>query len=112
MCKRIEETFVRVRIPADLSCDGREKWKDVKIDSCIAPLVKALQNGAIDMRGSCCGHNEKHGWIELQDKRLLLVIGGQGADRYWHSPARFYIHSLWRYIRYAVKNHMNRVWRE
>jgi hypothetical protein len=74
MCDRGNETIVRVKIPADLSCDGNEKWKDVGIDSCIAPIVSALQNAGIDMRGSCCGHGDGIGNIELADGRVLLIL--------------------------------------
>lgn len=111
MCKYVENTRVLVKIPADLSCDSREKWKEAKIDTCIASLIKALQEGGIDMRGSCCGHNEKHGWIELQDGRSLLILDRRYANYYWHSPISFYIRSVWRYMCYAIRNHINYVWR-
>lgn len=111
MCKRDHQTLVNVKIPADLSCDGKEKWKRAKIDTCIAPLIKALQEGGIDMRGSCCGHNKKHGWIELQDGRSLLILDRKYADYYWHSPISLYIRSVWRHIFYAIRNHMDYVWR-
>jgi hypothetical protein len=64
---------VRVHIDADLACEGHEKWKRVKIDKCIAPIVKALQKGGINMRGSCCGHGKDIGEIELSDGRKLLI---------------------------------------
>jgi len=43
------------------------------IDACIASLVRALQEAGINMRGSCCGHGKKDGWIELQDGRILVI---------------------------------------
>jgi len=73
MC-RDSWTPVRVRIPADLACEGVEKWKDAQIDSCIAGLVEALQAGGVDMRGSCCGHGVGRGSIDLHDGRRLLVL--------------------------------------
>ena len=73
MCDDRESVKVYVRIPADLSCDGKEKRKYAKIDRCIAPIVEALQRGGIDMRGSCCGHGKRRGRITLQDGRTLLV---------------------------------------
>ncbi len=45
-----------------------------KIDGCIAPIVKALQRGGIDMRASCCGHGKGRGSIHLQDGRTLLIL--------------------------------------
>ena len=74
MCMYGKVKYVRVKIPADLSCTGREKWRDVQIDSCIAPIVRALQDAGIDMRGSCCGHGRGIGDIQLQDGRRLLVL--------------------------------------
>lgn len=76
-----DEDIVRVKIAADLSCTGKERWKDIGIDRCIALLVSALQNGGIDMRGSCCGHGKRRGEIHLQDGRILLVLNKEQADR-------------------------------
>lgn len=47
----------------------------------MAPIVKALQRGKIDMRGSCCGHGRAPGEIELQDGRMLLVLPPAEARR-------------------------------
>lgn len=79
MCKWGTDTPVRVKVAADLAAEGVATWKTVKIDTCIAPLVTALQAGGIDMRGSCCGHGQGDGEILLQDGRTLLVRKG-GAD--------------------------------
>lgn len=54
----------------------------MQIDSCIADLVRALDQAGIDMRGCCCGHGEHEGNIALQDGRVLLVLQGEPADRY------------------------------
>ena len=89
MCKDGNYQVVRVKIPADLSSTGKEKWKDVSIDYCIADVVDALQKDGIDMRGSCCGHGRMPGYIQLQDGRLLILTD----DRYlvneweWHLNA-------------------------
>jgi len=47
----------------------RYRW----IDSCIADIVRALSEGGIKMRGSCCGHYKGNGSIELQDGRQLII---------------------------------------
>jgi len=75
MCEYGTTQLVRVRIPSDLSCSGRAKWKRMSIDACIAPIVSALQIAGINMRGSCCGHGKQNGEIELEDGRKLLVRG-------------------------------------
>jgi hypothetical protein len=77
MCQQGSFKLVRVKIPADLSCSGRAKWKKAQIDSCIAPIVGALQKGGIDMRGSCCGHGRGDGDIQLQDGRTLIIRRGE-----------------------------------
>ena len=71
-CNR-QQQKVRVKIPADLSCKGFAYYKYVDIDACIAPIVEALQQAGIDMRGSCCGHGKTDGSIRLQDGRILII---------------------------------------
>lgn len=72
MCVRGTSVVVLVKVPADLSAEGVEKWKRAPIDACVAPIVAALQAAGIDMRGSCCGHGGD-GEIELQDGRVLII---------------------------------------
>lgn len=73
MCKHGTVTYVWVKVPADLAHHGEEYWKQAPIDSCIASLVQSLQEGGIDMRGSCCGHGKSVGEIILQDGRSLVI---------------------------------------
>jgi hypothetical protein len=82
MCEWGDTCDVLVKIPEDLSCEGREKWKTCKIDRCIAPIVRALQEGGVDMRGSCCGHGKGPGHIGLQDGRGLLILSVEGNKKY------------------------------
>jgi hypothetical protein len=66
--------------PADfLPCENCGKppvimFLAVPIDACIAPIVKALQGGGIDMEWSCCGHGKKPGEIKLTDGRILKIM--------------------------------------
>jgi len=73
MCKWGIYEEVKVTIPADLSHTEKEFIKDVKIDKCIAPIIRALEQGGIKMRGSCCGHGKYDGNIHLQDGRILII---------------------------------------
>jgi hypothetical protein len=82
MCQDRSGVRVRVRIPASLSCTGRAKWKRVGIDRCIAPIVKALQEGGINMEGSCCGHDKTVGNIALADGRVLFIVSPDAGQRY------------------------------
>ena len=73
MCKHGDVREVWVLIPEDLSCTGFSRFEIKLIDSCIAPIVQALQTAGINMRGSCCGHGEYVGEIHLQDGQVLLI---------------------------------------
>lgn len=43
-------------------------------DPCIAPLVKALNDGGLPTVASCCGHGERPGKIALKDGRELFIM--------------------------------------
>ncbi|MCK5601619.1 hypothetical protein KAR91_07120 [Candidatus Pacearchaeota archaeon] len=49
-------------------------FHDVSIDSCIAPIVQALNNAGIATVASCCGHNKRPGNIVLKDGRELIIV--------------------------------------
>jgi len=82
VCEWGDTVLADVKIPADLSYTGKERWTKKGIDRCIAPIVKALQEGGIDMRGSCCGHGKKDGEIYLQDSRVLVIKQGRERKDY------------------------------
>jgi len=82
MCKWGTTTKVRVKVPADLSSTGKERRAIKPIDSCIAPIVKALQKAGIDTRSSCCGHKKREGHITLQDGRAILVLDKRTTKAY------------------------------
>ncbi len=73
MCKWGNVVHMEVIIPADLSHTGNTYKKPVGIDRCIAPIVKALNEGGIVTRASCCGHGNTPGSIMLGDKRELII---------------------------------------
>lgn len=95
MCEWGTSKNVRVKLPADLSGTGKQKWKDVPIDACIADLVKALQEGGIDMRGSCCGHGKDIGDIHLQDGRILLIAD---SGKWFNQRGRYLLQLWWRWV--------------
>ena len=101
MCKWGTTEKVLVKIPADLSNTGKEKWQEEGIDKCIAPLVRALQEGGIDMRGSCCGHGGMLGDIHLQDNRVLLIANE--ACFYRGSRTSFLLKSAFENWKYSMK---------
>lgn len=93
MCQHGETVSVRVLIPADLSRTGKEYWKDVQIDMCIAPIVRALSEAGVHMRASCCGHGGRPGYITLADGREL-VIWERYRDNGFITPEEHKITSL------------------
>lgn len=73
MCQWGTSEPVWVKIDASLSHTGGDYWREMGIDACIAPLVRALQEGGIDMLASCCGHGKADGYIWLADGRMLII---------------------------------------
>lgn len=73
MCKWGTETLLEVTIPAELSHTGQARQKVVGIDSCIAPIVKALNDAGVTTVACCCGHGKAPGSIILADGREILI---------------------------------------
>lgn len=89
MCEWGTDEQVRVKIPADLSHTQEERWREMGIDRCIAPIVKALQEGGIDMLASCCGHGKGPGRIDLADGRVLRIEASAPTCSGCGGPHRF-----------------------
>jgi len=75
MCRSWSTDKVLVNIPKDLSHTGRARWDEKYIDSCIADIVRVLNEGGIYTRTSCCGHGNGDGEIILQDGRIINILG-------------------------------------
>ena len=73
MCDYGNQVILNVPIPGHLSFEGVDVWKDKPIDSCIAPIVKALNDAGIYTVASCCGHGKGGGSIILWDDRELVL---------------------------------------
>jgi hypothetical protein len=58
-----------------------EAHPGVFCDPCIAPLVKALNEGGIPTVASCCGHGKRPGKIALADGRELFILPGFDSAR-------------------------------
>ena len=48
--------------------------KLIDVDSCIAPLVKALNGAGLETVASCCGHGKQPGTIALTDGREIRIM--------------------------------------
>jgi len=73
MCKWGTYEEVQVTVPADLSYTEKDRVDIKKIDKCIAPIVRALNEAGIKTRGCCCGHGKHDGYIHLWDDRILVI---------------------------------------
>lgn len=73
MCKWGTSEEVLVTIPAELSYTHEDRVDIKKIDACIAPIVRALNEAGIRTDASCCGHGKVDGFISLHDGRELVV---------------------------------------
>ena len=76
MCKYGTTTNVAVTIPAELSFNNYPRKVIKPIDSCIASIVKGLEDNKVFMSGSCCGHGKNDGIILLQDNRTIIIKQG------------------------------------
>ena len=75
MCKWGTYEEVECTIVAGLSYTGKERRKLVKVDKCIAHIVRALSQAGITMVDSCCGHGKKntHARIVLEEGLILNI---------------------------------------
>lgn len=74
MCEWGTDTELDLKIAAKLSHTQEARWAKVKVDSCIAAIVNALQAAGIDMLASCCGHGKEAGYILLADGREVRIM--------------------------------------
>jgi len=81
VCKWGTDEEVRVFIPADLSYTGKARFDVKKIDKCIAPIVRALNEAGIYTVTSCCGHGKGDGNIHLYDGRELIIRGSPRCEK-------------------------------
>ena len=80
MCKWGDTVDLWVTIPVGLSHTGEVRKDKKPIDRCISDLVAALELSGIVMRGSCCGHGKKDGWIWLDDGRCLFISTKEATE--------------------------------
>lgn len=73
MCEFGNDVILLVPIPANLSYTGQFRWDFKGIDSCIASVVKALNDAKIYTASSCCGHGKADGEIMLHDGRVIII---------------------------------------
>lgn len=79
MCRWGTDVVMPLEIPADCSHSGKAYIKNVGVDACLAPIIKALNDSGIKTVSSCCGHGKALGCIALADKRWLLIYPSRAA---------------------------------
>jgi len=92
MCKWNTTIPLEVTIPANLSHTGEARRKVVDIDSCIYPIVKALNDTGITTIASCCGHGNISGNIILSDGREIIICPDYDSARYVEKQIGINIH--------------------
>lgn len=73
MCLWGDTVDVEVPIPENLSHTGEFRWEKKPIDSCLVPLINALNNAGIYTASCCCGHGKSDGSVILHDGRTLVI---------------------------------------
>ena len=73
MCEQGVYDEVEVFVYGINAAEGKDKFKLAKIDRCIAPIIRALQDAKIWTTSCCCGHGKREGEILLLDGRALIV---------------------------------------
>lgn len=61
-------------VEMELPVVGEIRHGIADIDLCIAPIIKALNNGGVITKGCCCGHGEIMGYIHLTNGKYLGVF--------------------------------------
>lgn len=76
MCEHANDPGGReaAMIVLDPGTPERQGRDEVWCDPCIAPIVKALNDGGLPTVASCCGHHLKPARISLRDGRELFVL--------------------------------------
>lgn len=62
------------KVEMELPVVGTIRQGIAEIDKCIAPIIKALNDGGVITKGSCCGHSEVMGYIRLNNGKYLGVF--------------------------------------
>ena len=75
MCKWGTDTEVILCVPR------KNGMETVKVDSCIAKIIQALNNFDIQTVASCCGHGNRPGNIALADGRELFIVPDYESGR-------------------------------
>ncbi len=68
------ETTIPLVVKTDMG------WRPQAIDKCIAPLVKAMNDGGLVTLSACCGHNKELGHVWLENGSVLVILPDATKD--------------------------------
>lgn len=85
MCEWGNEVELRVPISARRSYTGKFRWDTKGIDSCLADIVRVLNDAGIYTDECCCGHGKSDGYLALHDGRVFLIP--ENGLLYWQRPS-------------------------
>jgi len=80
MCEWGNVETMEIVASSEYAADGEVHKKTIDVDSCIAPIVRALNEAGIKTIASCCGHGERVGIITLERGRNLLVLPDDSTE--------------------------------
>lgn len=72
MCKWHGGSYIG-NVAVELAHPRKDGQQIVHVDPCIQKLVQALNDGSFQTLNSCCGHDQRPGWIALEDGRHILI---------------------------------------
>lgn len=71
-----------VEVEGLLAWNGEWHRRTWKIDACLVPIIKALNEGGVETTQSCCGHGKENGVIALADGRILEILPPSEGSTY------------------------------
>jgi len=103
MCKRIQPDGLEEPLPFYILYNNDKtftKYKQVKVDCCLVPLITTLHSQGIRTLGSCCGHDRYCGGIVIDTASVAKSIqAGYRVNEEWRpdEDGEFVIYSIERF---------------
>ena len=73
MCEHGTITLTNVHVDASIAHEGRDIFKPMPIDSCIADMIAKLDANGLRMLATCCGHGTLPALITLADGSSISI---------------------------------------
>jgi hypothetical protein len=73
MCEWGDDIPMMLVITKEKSHTGKARFEEVRIDRCMVPIIKALNDAGILTAECCCGHGKGNGYIALADDTYFEI---------------------------------------